>query len=89
MDAEIVSMVATALITAIKVAGPILVATLVVGLVVSIVQSATQIQEQTLSFVPKLIVAAVVLVVTGAWTLRVLTGFTKEMFTRIPQLLGS
>lgn len=89
MDAEVISIVATALITAMKVAGPILVSTLVVGLVVSIVQSATQIQEQTLSFVPKLIVAAVVLVVTGAWTLRVLTGFTTEIFARVPTLLGS
>jgi flagellar biosynthetic protein FliQ len=82
-------MVATALITAIKVAGPILIATLAIGLVVSIIQSATQIQEQTLSFVPKLIVAAVVLVVTGSWTLRVLTGFTRAVFESVPTLLGS
>lgn len=89
MDATIIHMVATALLTAMKVAGPILVSTLAVGLVVSIVQSATQIQEQTLSFVPKLLVAAVVLVVTGAWTLRVLTGFTREIFDTVPTLLGS
>jgi flagellar biosynthetic protein FliQ len=89
MDADIVHMVATALITAIKVAGPILIATLAIGLVVSIIQSATQIQEQTLSFVPKLIVAAVVLVVTGSWTLRVLTGFTRAVFESVPTLLGS
>ncbi|MBI4941487.1 MAG: flagellar biosynthetic protein FliQ [Actinobacteria bacterium] len=82
-------MVATALLTAVKVAGPILVATLVIGLVVSIVQSATQIQEQTLSFVPKLLVAALVLVVTGSWTLRVLTGFTRGVFESVPTLLGS
>jgi flagellar biosynthetic protein FliQ len=89
MDAEIVHLVATALLTATKLCGPILVATLVVGLVVSIVQSATQIQEQTLTFVPKLIVAAVVLVVTGSWSLRVLEGFTRELFTSVPTLLGS
>ena len=89
MDAEIIHMVAQALLTAMKVAGPILVATLAVGLVVSIVQSATQIQEQTLSFVPKLLVAAVVLVVTGAWTLRVLVGFTRGAFEMVPRLLGS
>ena len=51
------------------------------------VQSATQIQESTLTFVPKLAVAAVVLVLTGAWTLRVLTGFTREIFDLIPTLL--
>jgi len=89
MDADIVHVVAAALLTATKVAGPILVATLVVGLLVSIVQSATQIQEQTLSFVPKLVVAAVVLVVTGSWCLRVLESFTRELFTSVPTLLGS
>ncbi|MFN0283973.1 MAG: flagellar biosynthetic protein FliQ [Kineosporiaceae bacterium] len=89
MDAEIVHLVATALLTATKLCGPILVATLAVGLVVSIVQSATQIQEQTLTFVPKLIVAAVVLVVTGSWSLRVLEGFTRELFNSVPTLLGS
>ncbi|WP_088281142.1 flagellar biosynthetic protein FliQ [Kineosporia sp. A_224] len=89
MDANIVHMVATALLTAVKVAGPILVATLLIGLVISIVQSATQIQEQTLSFVPKLLVAALVLVVTGSWTLRVLTGFTRAVFESVPTLLGS
>ena len=89
MDASIIHLVAAALLTAMKVSGPILVATLLVGLVVSIVQSATQIQEQTLSFVPKLLVAALVLVVTGAWTLRVLTGFTRGVFDMVPRLLGS
>lgn len=89
MDAEIIHLVAEALITATKVCGPILVATLVVGLLISIVQSATQIQEQTLTFVPKLVVAAVVLVVTGSWCLRVLQGFTRELFAAVPTLLGS
>lgn len=89
MDAQVVHLVATALLTATKLCGPILVATLVVGLVVSIIQSATQIQEQTLTFVPKLVVAAVVLVVTGSWSLRVLEGFTRELFTNVPTLLGS
>jgi flagellar biosynthetic protein FliQ len=89
MDADIIHIVAMALLTAMKVCGPILVATLAVGLTVSIVQSATQIQESTLTFVPKLIVAAVVLVVTGSWCLRVLEGFTRELFAGVPTLLGS
>lgn len=88
MDAEIVHLVAEALLTATKVSGPILVTTLVIGLLVSIVQSATQIQEQTLTFVPKLVVAAVVIVVTGSWCLRVLQGFTLELFDAVPTLLG-
>jgi flagellar biosynthesis protein FliQ len=86
---QIIQIVAEALLTAAKVAGPVLIATLAVGLLLSIVQSATQIQEQTLTFLPKLLVAAVVLVVTGAWCLRVLESFTRELFALVPSLLGS
>jgi flagellar biosynthetic protein FliQ len=88
MEDAVITIVAQALLTATKVAGPVLIATLVIGLILSIVQSATQIQEQTLTFVPKLIVAAVVLVVTGAWCLRVLEGFTTQLFAMIPTLLN-
>jgi flagellar biosynthetic protein FliQ len=86
---HVIHIVAGALITATKLAGPILITTLVVGLALSVLQSATQIQESTLTFVPKLAVAAVVLVVTGAWSLRVLTGFTREIFALIPELVAS
>ena len=89
MDDKVIEIVAAALLTATKVAGPVLVSTLVIGLVLSIVQSATQIQEQTLTFVPKLVVAAVVLVLTGAWCLRVLEGFTRQLFDMVPALLNS
>jgi flagellar biosynthetic protein FliQ len=89
MEDKIIGIVASALITATKVAGPVLISTLVIGLILSIVQSATQIQEQTLTFVPKLIVAAVVLVITGAWTLRTLEGFTRDLFAMVPTLLNS
>jgi flagellar biosynthetic protein FliQ len=86
---QVIQIVASALITATKLAGPVLVATLVVGLALSVLQSATQIQESTLTFVPKLVVAAIVLVLTGAWSLRVLEGFTREIFTMIPALVNS
>lgn len=89
MSDNVIQIVAAALLTAAKIAGPVLVATLVVGLVLSIVQSATQIQEQTLTFLPKLAIAAVVLVITGAWCLRVLESFTRELFTLVPTLIGS
>ncbi|MFN8074654.1 MAG: flagellar biosynthetic protein FliQ [Kineosporiaceae bacterium] len=89
MDDTVIQIVATALITASKVAGPVLLTTLAVGLVLSVVQSATQIQESTLTFLPKLAAAAVVLVLTGAWSLRVLTGFTEEIFALVPTLLNS
>jgi len=86
---QVVQIVASALLTSAKLAGPVLVSTLVVGLLLSVLQSATQIQESTLTFVPKLIVAAIVLVVTGAWSLRVLEGFTREVFAMIPALVNS
>jgi len=89
VDDHVIQIVAAALLTATKLAGPVLVATLVVGLALSVVQSATQIQESTLTFVPKLVVASVVLVVTGAWSLRVLEGFTREIFAMVPALVKS
>ena len=89
MADHVVQIVAAALWTATKLAGPVLLTTLVVGLLLSVFQSATQIQESTLTFVPKLVVAAVVLVVTGAWSLRVLEGFTREIFAMVPALVAS
>jgi flagellar biosynthetic protein FliQ len=89
MSDQVIQIVAAALLTAAKIAGPVLVSTLVIGLVLSIVQSATQIQEQTLTFLPKLVVSAVVLVITGAWCLRVLVGFTRDLFAMVPSLVGS
>jgi flagellar biosynthetic protein FliQ len=87
MNDQVVHIVADALITATKIAGPVLVATLVIGLLLSIVQSATQVQESTLTFLPKLFVAALMLVLTGAWALRTLEGFTHDLFTLVPALL--
>ena len=89
MNDQIVQIVGEALITATKIAGPVLVATLVIGLALSIVQSATQVQESTLTFLPKLFVAAIVLVLTGAWALRTLEGFTHDLFAMVPALLNS
>lgn len=59
---------------------------LAVGLLVSILQAATQINEMTLSFIPKLLVTAMVLVVGGPFLLRVLTDYTVELFHQIPAL---
>jgi flagellar biosynthetic protein FliQ len=89
VEDAVIQIVAAGLVTATKVAGPVLISTLAIGLVLSIVQSATQIQESTLTFLPKLVVAAVVLVVTGPWALRVLEGFTRELFAMVPTLLNS
>jgi flagellar biosynthesis protein FliQ len=88
MNDKIVQIIAEALLTATKIAGPVLVATLVIGLLLSIVQSATQVQEATLTFLPKLFAAALVLVLTGAWALRTLEGFTHDRFALVPSLLS-
>lgn len=61
---------------------------LVVGLLVSIFQAATQINEMTLSFIPKLIVTMLVIVMAGPWMLRTLVTYTQRLIEDIPQLLG-
>lgn len=77
-----------ALIVAAKLSAPVLITALVVGFAVSLVQSVTQIQEVTLSFVPKAIAAAVALLVCGHWMIAELVSFTTQLFARIPALLG-
>lgn len=68
------------------VAGPVLAAALVVGLLISVLQVATQLQEMTLSYVPKLLISAFVLIVLGPWMLHRITQFAVEMITTIPTL---
>lgn len=70
----------------IRVSGPILVVALVIGLVISIVQATTQIQEQTLSFVPKLFAILLTLVVLGNYMLNTLIAFTTRLFSIIAGL---
>ncbi|MFA0815041.1 MAG: flagellar biosynthesis protein FliQ [Anaerofustis sp.] len=67
----------------IKLAAPILLVSLVIGLIISIFQAASQIHEQTLTFVPKLIAIGVVLLVMGPWMMEVLSDFTKYIFDQI------
>jgi flagellar biosynthetic protein FliQ len=70
------------------VAAPLFGAALVTGLLVSIFQAATQINEMTLSFVPKVVAIFVTLVVAGPWMITMLTDFIQRMFTSIPSLIG-
>jgi flagellar biosynthesis protein FliQ len=67
---------------------PLLLAALVVGLLVGIFQAATQINEMTLSFIPKLIGMAVTAVVAGPWMLKLMVSYTRELFESIPGLIG-
>jgi flagellar biosynthetic protein FliQ len=73
---------------ALKVGAPFLIAGLVVGLLVSVFQAATQIQEQTLQFIPKIVAMAVVIVVGGPWMLDQLLAYTRDLYLSIPTLAG-
>ena len=68
-------------------AAPLLLSALAVGLLVGVFQAATQIQEMTLSFIPKLIILVFALLIAGPWMLRMLTEFTLQLFNDIPGIL--
>lgn len=70
------------------VSAPMLGAALVTGLLVSVFQAATQINEMTLSFIPKLLVLVLVLVLAGPWMLRMMTDYMRVLFSSIPTLIG-
>jgi len=69
-------------------AAPLLLVALVTGLIVGAFQAATQINEQTLSFIPKLLAMALAVVVAGPWMLKVLISYTRELFESIPSLIN-
>jgi flagellar biosynthetic protein FliQ len=69
-------------------AAPLLLVALVTGVLVGILQAATQINEMTLSFIPKMLALMLTLVITGPWMLQLITSYTRTLFTSIPTLLG-
>jgi flagellar biosynthetic protein FliQ len=77
-----------ALYLTVQLAAPLLLSALFVGLLVGVFQAATQIQEQTLSFIPKLMALVVALIFMGPWLLQAWVGFTQSLFMRIPSLIG-
>ena len=87
-DTAVLHLAAQALLLALKLAMPILLVTLVIGFGVSLMQSVTQIQEVTLSFVPKLLGVAAVILFTGHWMLAQIVDFTHQLFAQLPQLLS-
>ena len=74
------------IVTAIKVGAPILIVVLVLGLIISIIQATTQIQEQTLTFVPKLIATAIVGLMLGNWMLHTVVSFKNRIFDMISRI---
>ena len=87
--AAVLDLALTAVVMGAKLAAPILVTSLVVGFLISLFQSITQIQEITLTFVPKTIAVAVVLYIAGYWMLQTLVNTTTDLVARIPALLNS
>jgi flagellar biosynthetic protein FliQ len=77
-----------ALVVTAMLAAPMLLAALAAGLLIGIFQAATQINEVTLSFIPKLLVLAAALYVGGGWMLKVLVGYSESLIKSIPQLIG-
>ena len=85
----VVSLAMDAMSVAVKVALPMLLAGLVVGLIVSVFQAVTQIQEQTLAFIPKVVALVAIMVLFGPWMLGQLESYTVGLWASIPQLVGS
>jgi flagellar biosynthetic protein FliQ len=89
MDTDtVVSLATQAMSLALKISIPLLGVGLVVGVLISIIQAVTSIQEQTLSFIPKVLAMAVVLVVGGPWMLNQLLSYTAELWQSIPNMVG-
>ena len=84
----IISLGQRALEMAVLVSAPLLLTALVVGVLISLFQAATQINEMTLSFVPKLLALVLVLLLAGPWMLQLLIDFTRNLIKDIPNLIG-
>jgi flagellar biosynthetic protein FliQ len=87
-DTEIVHLGYQSMIMAAKLGAPVLLTSLLIGFAISLFQSVTQIQEVTLSFVPKAIGIGLALLLSGSWMVRELLTFTTDLFNQIPQLLS-
>lgn len=87
-DAQIIEIGLYTMTVIAKLSAPILLTTLAVGFLISLFQSVTQIQEQTLSFVPKAIAAGAALLLAGNWMLHELISYTTQLYARIPTLLS-
>lgn len=83
---EIIGVFQAAILATMKLAMPILVSSVLIGLVIAVLQAATQIHEQTLSFVPKLLIIAVVLIMLGPWMMEVMSDFVTYIFGLIASL---
>ena len=86
-EAEVLDLARRSIIVALHLTMPILIVTLVLGVIVRLFQAVTQIQEQTLTFVPKILVFVVAIVFLGPWMLQTIVVFTAGLFTGLPHML--
>lgn len=86
-EAVVIEIITSAMWTAAKVGAPVLLTAMGVGILIGLFQSVTQIQEQTLAFVPKFVAVGIVIVLSGNWMMQELIGFTRDIILRIPQYL--
>ncbi len=86
-DAAVLDLARQALTISAKLAMPILLVSLVVGTIISLLQAVTQVQEMTLTFVPKVVSIGVVLMISGGWMLNELADFTRRLYEAAPGLL--
>ena len=87
-DTDIIHLGGQAIVMIGKLSAPLLLVSLAVGIVVSLVQTVLSLQDQTISMVPRLILCALVLLLTGGWMLHTMVDYTVELFTSIPDLVG-
>jgi flagellar biosynthetic protein FliQ len=86
--ALVVDLARNAIMLALLIAGPMLIVALIVGLTVSVLQAVTQIQEQTLAFVPKLVGVSAVFLLALPWVIQLLVKYTTELFRSLPSLIS-
>ncbi|MDR3710609.1 MAG: flagellar biosynthesis protein FliQ [Capsulimonadaceae bacterium] len=86
-ESSLIELARRGMLVTIELAMPILVVTLVVGVLISIFQAATQIQETTLTFVPKIVAMVIAFAVMGPWMLSVIVHFTSSLFNNVPVMI--
>lgn len=84
----VVQMAREALYMVMLISAPMLGLGMLVGILVSVFQATTQIQEQTLAFIPKIVAVFVAILIFGPWMLRLLTDYVRELFVNLPSLIG-
>lgn len=89
MTPDVISTIAQdTVLVAVKLIAPILLSSLAIGLLVAMFQAATQINEQTLTFIPKLAMVIIVLMLAGPWMLQVIIDYFQDLMRQIPELIG-